>query len=31
MASSSDPLRFEKNRLDDWFSARFASQMRASR
>jgi hypothetical protein len=31
MASSSDPLRYEKNMLDDWFSARFASHMRASR
>jgi hypothetical protein len=31
MAPSSDPLRYEKNMLDDWFSARFASHMRASR
>jgi Protein of unknown function (DUF3016) len=30
MASSSDPLRYEKNMLDDWFSARFASHMRAA-
>lgn len=28
MASQSDPLRYEKNMLDDWFSTRFASHMR---
>jgi hypothetical protein len=29
MASTSDPLRYEKNMLDDWFSSRFASHLKS--
>jgi hypothetical protein len=29
MASESDPLRYEKNMLDDWFRTRFASYLKA--
>jgi hypothetical protein len=31
MGSSGDPLRYEKNMLDDWFQSRFSRYLRAAR
>lgn len=31
MASASDPLRYEKNMLDDWFQTRFSGYLRTAR
>jgi hypothetical protein len=31
MASSADPLRYEKNMLDDWFHTRFSGYLRTAR